>query len=119
MKSFAGTTDCNHTCIPCKFQVLGFPYKEYKEYTEEHNIPTKDSRYALYERFLGVSGMIASTATINTQALTENSMVCRSQRKEFGPAAGPGVVPDLLVPGPELLVPVADEDEATGVGLVV
>lgn len=58
-------------------------------------VPIKDSRYALIERFLGVRGMIASTATINTQALAANCMVGRSKRRELGLAAGVVEVPDV------------------------
>ena len=49
------------------------PYSEYKEYREEHAVPMNESRYALWERNLGIKGKIASTATINT---------CKYQGKE-------------------------------------
>lgn len=69
-------------------------------------MPINDSRYALFERFRGIIGNIASTATTNTQALTENCMVCRSQRMEVGAGVGVGPevadAPDVLVADPEL-----------------
>lgn len=42
------------------------PYTEYNEYSEEHAVPKKDSRYALFDRFAGVSGNIERTATTKT-----------------------------------------------------
>lgn len=66
-------------------------------------MPINDSLYALFERFLGMSGNIASIATTKTQALTENCIVCRSQRTEvvFEPALV-DVPEDLLVVDPGL-----------------
>lgn len=42
------------------------PYRVYSEYTEEHAVPSKDKRYALFEKFLGTTGSIPSTATAKT-----------------------------------------------------
>lgn len=97
MKSFVTITDCNQTCTACKFQALGFPYNEYNEYSDEHAVPRKDSRYALFDRFVGVSGNIERTATTKTQAFTENCIVCRSHRGDVGLEVGVVDVPEVLL----------------------
>jgi hypothetical protein len=75
MKSLVAIIDWKYTCRACKFHALGFPYNEYREYREELAVPIKTRRYALFERFFGVRGKIASTATTKTQAFTENCTV--------------------------------------------
>lgn len=65
-------------------------------------MPINERRYALFERFRGTNGNIASTATTNTQALTENCIVCRSQRKEVGFEAEVADALEVLVEDPVL-----------------
>jgi hypothetical protein len=72
INSLVAIMDWNHPCTACKFHALGFPCREYNEYSEEHAEPIKESRYALFERFVGIRGIIASTATRSTQALATN-----------------------------------------------
>lgn len=66
MKSLVAIIDQNQICKACKFHSRGFPYREYKEYNEEHAVPINASLYALLEWPLGTSGKTASTATMNT-----------------------------------------------------
>ena len=42
------------------------PFIEYKEYSKEHAVPIKESWYALFDRYLGTRGNMASTVTMNT-----------------------------------------------------
>lgn len=103
IKSFVTITVCNQACIACIFHALGFPYNVYKEYNVEHVVPIKESLYARFTRFVGLRGKIASTAITMTQALTENCIVCLSQRKDagFGVGAADGLrdEPELCVRG--------------------
>lgn len=82
-------------------------------------MPINDSRYALLERLLGRSGNIASTITTRTQALTENCIVCRSQRKGVELGVDAVDAPVALVVDPELLDglrSVVDDDGGGGGG---
>lgn len=71
----------------------------YKEYSDEHAVPSKDSLFALLARFLGTSGIMPSTATMITQELIANCIVCGSRLPEFAFDPGGDEVP---VPDPEL-----------------
>lgn len=74
----------------------------YNEYTEEDADPSKDNRYALFARVLGMSGKIASIATSRTHVWIENRIVCLSIGIEFAfvlPFAEDGAA--LLMLGPE------------------
>ena len=48
--------------------------------------------------------MAATTATTNTQALTENRIICRSHCREVGPEPAVVDVPEVLSVDPELLL---------------
>lgn len=56
---------------------------QYKEYTEEHIVPSNESLYALLAICFGRIGSIPRLATISTQALIEECIVRPSNRKEF------------------------------------
>lgn len=56
---------------------------QYKEYADEHIVPSNESLYALLAASFGTIGSIPRLATINTQALIEKCMVRPSNRKEF------------------------------------